>query len=65
MMMQPCAKDCPDRSAECRLTCTKWAEYTTERDKDYEKRLAKWMGNEDCYAKANKIQRLMRKKRRR
>ena len=47
------------------MTCTKWAEYTTERDKDYEKRLAKWMGNEDCYAKANKIQRLMRKKRRR
>lgn len=21
-MMQPCAKDCPARSAECRLTCT-------------------------------------------
>lgn len=64
MMMQPCAKDCPDRSAECRLTCTKWAEYTAEREKVYQKRLAKLMGKEDNYAKSKKIQRLMRKKRR-
>lgn len=64
MMQQPCAKDCPDRSAECRLTCTKWAEYTAEREKDYEKRLAKLMGKEDNYAKSKKIQQLMRKKRR-
>lgn len=47
------------------MTCTKWAEYTAEREKDYEKRLAKWMGNEDCYAKAKKIHRLIKKKRRR
>ena len=43
----------------------KWAEDTAERDKDYEKRLAKWLGNEDCYAKTKKIQRLIKKKRRR
>ena len=47
------------------MTCPKWAEYTAEREKDYKKRLAKWIGNEDCYAKAKKIQRLIKKKRRR
>lgn len=32
----PCAKDCPDRSAECRLTCTAWKEYVEKRNIDYD-----------------------------
>ena len=24
---QPCKKDCPDRTAECKKTCPKWKEY--------------------------------------
>nr|DAP48210.1 MAG TPA: hypothetical protein [Caudoviricetes sp.] len=55
MIQQPCAKDCPDRSAECRLTCPKWAEYTAERAKDYEQRLAKWQAAGAGYARETKI----------
>ena len=28
-MKIPCGKECPDRSAECKLTCEKWKEYET------------------------------------
>ena len=33
----PCKQDCPNRSAECRLTCPDWEKYTAERDADYKK----------------------------
>ena len=47
------------------MTCSKWAEYIAEREKDYEKRLAKLLSKEDGYAKSKKIQRLVKRKRRR
>lgn len=33
----PCRKDCPDRSAECRLKCPAWLAYVRERDEQYAK----------------------------
>lgn len=38
MIKQPCAKDCPNRSMECRLTCEAYKEYRTAKDADYAKR---------------------------
>lgn len=37
-MKQPCAQDCPDRSAECATHCEKWAAYVKERNAGYEER---------------------------
>jgi hypothetical protein len=31
----PCVKDCPNRSAECRLTCLAWQEYEKRRAATY------------------------------
>ena len=33
-----CPKDCPERSAECRLTCERWAAHREERLKVYDER---------------------------
>ena len=30
--------DCPDRHQGCSVTCSKWAIYLSERNKDYERR---------------------------
>lgn len=35
----PCARDCQERSAECRIACEKWAEYVKRRDEAYEERI--------------------------
>lgn len=32
----PCAKDCPRRTATCRINCPDWAEYVVNRNADYE-----------------------------
>ncbi len=40
-MKQPCARDCPYRSAVCSSTCEKWKEYVEERNARYEERLRK------------------------
>lgn len=32
----PCEANCPNRSAECRLTCEAWKEYEAERNKVYQ-----------------------------
>lgn len=37
-MKQPCAQDCPDRSADCAATCEKWAAYVKERNAKYAER---------------------------
>lgn len=29
-MKMPCVKECPNRTAECKLTCEKWKEYEAE-----------------------------------
>ena len=41
-MKAPCGKKCPDRAAECKLTCEKWKEYEKvyfqeQREKDKER----------------------------
>lgn len=36
---QPCAKDCPDRAWDCKITCPKWAEYEAEKQEIYAARL--------------------------
>lgn len=33
-----CAQDCPDRSAECRLTCERYKAYRAEKLKEYDRR---------------------------
>lgn len=33
----PCIKDCPNRSAECRLTCEAWQDYEARRDETYKR----------------------------
>lgn len=34
----PCRQDCPRRTAECRLTCNRWAFYVAQRNEDYRQR---------------------------
>lgn len=34
-MKQPCARNCPDRNAECHAKCEKWAIYEKERNEEY------------------------------
>lgn len=38
MLIQPCKRDCPNRSGECRRTCDAWKAYEAERAADYERR---------------------------
>lgn len=35
-MKNPCVKDCPERSAECKLICQRWKGYEKEKFKQYE-----------------------------
>ena len=35
---QPCKQDCPGRSAECKCSCEKWAEFEARKQEDYERR---------------------------
>lgn len=37
-MKHPCSKDCPFRSAECRLNCPEWLEYVKQRNDEYKTR---------------------------
>lgn len=34
-----CRRDCPGRSAECRLTCEKYKAYRAEKLKEYDRRV--------------------------
>lgn len=34
----PCAPDCKGRSAECKMTCTRWAAYWERKKKEYKRR---------------------------
>lgn len=39
MIKCPCTKDCPDRTAECRKTCSHgWSEYEAGRMREYDRR---------------------------
>ena len=37
-MIQPCLKDCPRRSAECRSTCLEWAKWERFKKELYARR---------------------------
>ena len=37
-MKQPCARDCPRRSATCAATCKEWKEYVKARNAEYEQK---------------------------
>ena len=37
-MKNPCAKDCPDRKAECHGSCPKWQEYEDYKRQEYARR---------------------------
>ena len=35
---QPCRIDCPDRTAECKVKCEKWAAFTAKKQEEYKRR---------------------------
>ena len=35
----PCLKDCPDRTAECKRDCPRWAKYEAAKQEEYKERL--------------------------
>lgn len=37
-MKHPCAPDCKERSAECKKTCIRWAEYWERKKEEYKRR---------------------------
>lgn len=41
----PCRQDCPDRTAECKKTCPKWAKWETKKQAMYAARKKKIEGN--------------------
>ena len=53
-MNQPCKKDCPDRSATCRLSCEKWIQYESERTKEYDRRLEAFNAKNKAYEEYSK-----------
>ena len=57
---QPCAKDCRNRSMECRLNCEDWKEYRAAKEADYEKRAAYMSGQPDHPGKDSNIRRKAR-----
>lgn len=36
---QPCHRDCPERTWDCKLTCPRWAEYEAWKQEEYARRL--------------------------
>lgn len=47
MIRHPCAKDCPNRSMECRLTCEAYKDYRAAKEADYKKRASYMSGQPD------------------
>jgi hypothetical protein len=41
---QPCKRDCPERTAECKKTCPKWLRYWAVKQEEYKRRAE--MGNQ-------------------
>lgn len=54
-MKQPCAKDCPDRTATCHGTCPKWAEWEAYKEKLYDERIQKRIINQATEGKERSI----------
>lgn len=55
MIKQPCVKDCPNRSMECRLTCEAYKEYRAAKEADYKKRASYMSGQPDHPGKDSNI----------
>lgn len=60
--VNPCGRDCPDRTVGCAAGCEKWAAYTQKRAQDYERRKARGELSDDLNRLS--IQRTNRGKRR-
>lgn len=54
-MKQPCARDCPDRSADCAVTCEKWKKYVVERNAEYKERQKQRELDEVAFASKVKV----------
>lgn len=54
-MKQPCAKDCPGRSATCHGTCAKWAEWENYKTADYDRRIQTRIINQSTEGKERAI----------
>lgn len=59
-MKQPCARDCPDRTAGCGSTCPKWKKYVEWRTAEYERRKREYEQDE---CKSIAIERALRRRR--
>lgn len=35
---QPCTRDCPERTVECKKTCKRWCEYWLSKQEEYKRR---------------------------
>lgn len=57
-----CQRDCPDRSAECRLTCERYKAYRAKKEADYAERARVYAQIPDSPAKTRNIQRNTRYK---
>lgn len=60
MIQPPCydtAKkmDCPERTSDCHISCSKWAEYVKKRDYEYDRR--KYFDTDDTEGKNRTIRR--------
>lgn len=60
MIKPPCAKDCPNRSMECRLTCQPYKEYRAAKEADYARRAKIVDGLPDHPGKNSNIRRSVR-----
>lgn len=47
MIKCPCEKTCPERTAECKRTCPRWAEYEAAKFDDYAERQKKMQHVDD------------------
>lgn len=60
MIKQPCVKDCPNRSMECRLTCEAYKDYRVAKEADYKKRASYMSGQPDHPGKDSNIRKKTR-----
>ncbi len=52
---QPCHKDCPERTWDCKLTCPKWAEYEAWKQEEYARRQEELQGKDYVSIRATQI----------
>lgn len=52
---QPCHKDCPERTWDCKLTCPKWAKYEAWKQEEYARRQEELQGKDYVSIRATQI----------